>query len=131
MRKIISLLLLLFSWMVIFFILMVLTEFTLSPWDTAIHQPEIGTWQRTLNDFFQREPGNLLFASLLVIMSMALTRRSQAYSLAVIALGNLIFAALVMGLFSAAATVNNAVFPYPPVLYDPIIMAIIVPSYRA
>jgi hypothetical protein len=66
MRKLISLLLLLFSWMVVFFILMVLTEFPLSPWDTAIHQPETGTWQRTLNDIFQQEPGNLLIASALI-----------------------------------------------------------------
>jgi hypothetical protein len=119
MRKTISLLLLICSWLVVFFILMVLTEFVLAPWDTAIHQPEIGTWQRTVNDFFVQEPGNLVIASLLIVASIYLTWRQRAYPLWALALGNVVFAVLVMGLFMGAAIVNNAVFPYPPVLYDP------------
>ena len=119
MRKIISLLLLVFSWSMVFFILMILTEFILVPWDTATTRPEIGTWQRTLNDFFALPPGDRLIAGLLVTISIVLTWRRHRFSLLVMALGNLIFAGLAFSLFMGAALVNNMVFPYPPVLYDP------------
>ncbi len=119
MRKIIGLLLLVLSWIVIFYILRILTEFVFVPWDTAITRPEIGTWQRTLNDFFELPPGNFLIASLLTLTSIYLTTRRTHHLLLVVAVGNIVFALLVMGVFMVAALVNNALFPHPPVAYDP------------
>jgi hypothetical protein len=108
---------LIFTWVVIFFVLVFVTELTLAPWDTAIERPEVGTWQRTLNDFFERTPGNMSLAALLIVASILTLRRRPA-RLQWVA-GNLIFVGLLFSVFMVAALVNNAVFPYPPVSYDP------------
>lgn len=108
---------LILTWVVIFLVVVMITEFTLAPWDTAIERPEVGTWQRTLNDFFERTPGNMSLAALLIVASVLTLRRTPARFQLVA--GNLIFAGLLFSVFMIAALVNNAVFPYPPVAYDP------------
>ena len=113
---------LLTSWALLFFWLMLATELIFAPWDTAVTRPEIGTLQRTLNDFFETSPGNLSLAALGVGGSMMLTitaiRRgyTNLFRLAGI---NLLCFGILIAVFTPVALLNNAIFPYPPVLYDP------------
>jgi hypothetical protein len=122
MRRTMGVVLLLLSWALLFFWLTIATELIFAPWDTAVTRPEIGTWQRTLNDFFETEPGNLSLAVLGVGISVLLTitalRRgySNLWRLAII---NLICFGVLFAAFTPVAMLNNAIFPYPPVLYDP------------
>ncbi|MBZ0292956.1 MAG: hypothetical protein K8L99_10375, partial [Anaerolineae bacterium] len=110
--------LLLFSWLVLLFVFMLFTELILAPWDSTLVRPEIGTWQRTLNDFFETAPGNLTFAVPLLLAAIWLSRRrlSNQWMQAAINLG---FVVLLWILMLAAFMLNNALFPYPPVTYDP------------
>lgn len=110
--------LLLFSWLLLFVVFMFFTELILAPWDTALVRPEIGTWQRTLNDFFETSPGNLTLAALLLLAAIGLSRHhfTSGWMLALINLG---FVVLLWALMLASFTLNNALFPYPSVLYDP------------
>ncbi|MBX3059642.1 MAG: hypothetical protein KF770_24585 [Anaerolineae bacterium] len=64
-------LLLITTWSVIFILLAAFTEGWLAPWDTRPFRPPEGTWERTVNDFFEGSPGSLLPASLIVTMSIA------------------------------------------------------------
>lgn len=122
MKRTAGIVALLTSWALLFFWLTLATELIFAPWDTAITQPEIGTWQRTLNDFFATEPGNLTLAVLGVGASMLLTlmawRRGYRHLLRLAGINLLCFGVLIAA-FMPAALLNNAIFPYPPVLYDP------------
>jgi hypothetical protein len=113
---------LLLSWTLLFFWLMIETELLFAPWDTAVTRPEIGTWQRTLNDFFETSPGNLTFVVLGVGASIALTlaaiRRGSSNLLRLAGINLLCFGVLLL-VFTPVTLLNNAIFPYPPVLYDP------------
>lgn len=119
MKRVPGMIALMASWLVVFWVLSFLTEFVLVPWDTAVVRPETGTWQRTLNDFFEQPPGSLLVPVLLVTGSVILVIRSRQQRFFHFAALNLIFAGSAFALFTVAAMVNNAVFPYPPVLFDP------------
>ena len=107
----------------LFFTLTVFTSLLMSPWDSAIDIPEIGTWQRTLNDFFQYSVGQLLLSVPVLLISIALAYnayRSKPHFLPRIILGNFLLAAGVWVVVMVASSVNNGVlFPHPPVLYDP------------
>lgn len=122
MRRTAGIILLLSGWVILFFWLTFMTELVFAPWDTAITQPEIGTWQRTLNDFFATEPGNLSLAVMGVGMSVILTltalRRGDA-SLLRLAGMNWLCLVLLIAAFVPVTWLNNWLFPYPPVLYDP------------
>ncbi|HLV35990.1 MAG TPA: hypothetical protein VKY59_12780 [Spirillospora sp.] len=123
MRKIIGITALPLTWLLLFYTFVLLTTFILVPWDTAVVRPEPGTWQRTVNDFFETAPGQYSFALLLTGLSAVLAwsalRRQPVFALR-LALVNVIFAALLFAVFMLAAVLNNAVFPYPAgVLYDP------------
>ena len=67
------LLLLLLTWILLFYTLTFFTQLIMTPWDTALHMPEIGTWQRTLNDFFGYRGGKFLFSVPLIVLSAGLT----------------------------------------------------------
>ncbi len=122
MRRTAGAIVLLLSWALLFFWLMIMTELIFAPWDTAVTQPEIGTWQRTLNDFFATEPGNLTLAVLgvgtSVLLTLAALRRGYDNLLRLAGLNLLCFGVLLI-VFSPVAMLNNLIFPYPPVLYDP------------
>lgn len=45
---------------IIIYTLSIFSGFALAPWDTALIRPEIGTWQRRLNDFFEVGIGHSL-----------------------------------------------------------------------
>jgi len=51
-----------------------MTEVWLVPWD-CVHtslRPPVGTWQRTVNDFFEGPPGSILPAAVLVVVSASI-----------------------------------------------------------
>lgn len=117
MRAILPLLLFLLTLPAVLFALTLMTNFIFAPWDTALHRPELGTWQRTLNDFFETAPGVYTFSLPLMIANIYFAlRRGNLLTLAGI---NFAFVLLFWVALLASFFVNNAVFPYPPVLYDP------------
>lgn len=114
--------LLVVTWLAVFYTVSLFTELILAPWDTALVRPEIGTWQRTLNDFF--ENGGALVVSVPVVLAsitLALPMlRQNSLVLFNLMVGNLAFCTALWVAFLAAAFINNQVlFPYPPVTYDP------------
>lgn len=48
------------SWYLLFMLIAGMTEGWLVPWDTTPQRPAFGTWQRTLNNYFESPPGSLL-----------------------------------------------------------------------
>jgi hypothetical protein len=122
MKRTAGIVALLTSWALLFFWLMLATELIFAPWDTAVTRPEIGTWQRTLNDFFETSPGNFSLAMLGVGASIVLTltaiKRGYSNLLRLAGINLLCFGVLIT-VFTPVALLNNVIFPYPPVLYDP------------
>ncbi len=112
-----------FTWLALFFVFALLTEFILVPWDTAVVRPDVGTLPRVVNDFFETGPGQYSVAVLLMGLSILLTitaLRQKPNTALRFALVNLALAAGIWLVFTLAALLNNAVFPYPAgVLYDP------------
>ena len=122
LQTFVGVLALLVTWALIFLTLTMLTELAFAPWDTVVTLPEPGTWQRTLNDFVDLGIGKYVLSVPLLVASMTLTwaaLRQQPQAAWRYALGNLVFVLLVWAVFNVAALLNNALFPYPPVLYDP------------
>lgn len=111
------------TWLFLLFTLTVYTELIMAPWDTAIHLPEVGTWQRTLNDFFDLSIGQFIISVPVVLVSIAVTFaawRSQPQLLPRLVVGNAVLAVSIWVLVLGASAINNQIlFPYPPVLYDP------------
>jgi hypothetical protein len=111
------------TWLALFFVLSFFTELILAPWDTAVVIPEVGTIERSANDFFSTAPGESSVAILLLIISLwltipALRRRLDTWYQ--FAGTNLMCLAALLLTFTPAAIINNNIlFPYPPVLYDP------------
>ena len=113
---------LLATWGFILFILAMFTEFIMAPWDTAITQPDIGTWQRTLNDFFDLGPGQWLVATAVVLGNVYIAfrlwlKRNRLPWRFII--NNALFVWLLFPLMMLAFRLNSIIFPYPDVLYDP------------
>lgn len=123
MKRIVASIALFMTWIVIFLCLTLLTQFIMVPWDTAITLPEIGTWQRTLNDFFATAPGYFLFSGTLLLISIILSInivKNNGKRLMLLIVGNIAFVIFVLGVFTVATLINSSVlFPYPDVVYDP------------
>lgn len=64
--------LLLISWGIITVMLAAFTEGWLAPWDTQRTRPPLGTWERSVNDFFEGPPGSLLPALIILCISITL-----------------------------------------------------------
>lgn len=60
------------SWYALFVWVAALTEGLLLPWDLAADRSSLGTWSRTINDFFEGTPGSLLPAAATVGCSAAI-----------------------------------------------------------
>ncbi|MEO8610536.1 MAG: hypothetical protein ABI690_21750 [Chloroflexota bacterium] len=114
--------LLLSAWIAWFFVLTFLTQLTFTPWDGAIDWPALGTWQRTLNDFFASDPGRLIISIPMIIVSIYLTRstlrRNPEKRIRIIGLLWLFIPMLLLAWYGSVS-LNNALHPYPPVMYDP------------
>ena len=85
------------------------------------NQP-VGTWQRSLNDFFNSDPGRLTISVPFILVNIYLTlltlRRNPARINHLI--GRMwLFIPLLMLIWYVAVLLNNVINPYPPVLYDP------------
>ena len=55
------------TWYFICLMLLAGTESWLAPWDTLRFRPPVGTWERTINDFFEGSPGYLFVSSCLSV----------------------------------------------------------------
>lgn len=114
---------LVFTWIALFFALTFFTELIMSPWDAAIHIPELGTWQRSLNDFFQFSVGKYILSVPLILLSIAVNiyiLRMRPDMIGKLIAGNVLFFGALIVLFMFGAAINNNIlFPYPPVAYDP------------
>ncbi len=68
-----SVLILLFTWWILF-IGVGFTTWSLAPYDSTLleHHPPLGTWQRSMNDFFESPPGSYLPSTLVVGASVLL-----------------------------------------------------------
>jgi hypothetical protein len=110
------------AWIAYFYVLTFLTQLTFTPWDGAVDWPAVGTWQRTLNDFFATDPGRLLLSVPVVIGSIYLTisnlHRHPDNINRVVRLSWLFIPILLLTWY-VAVTLNNTLYPYPPVIYDP------------
>ncbi|HEX2906109.1 MAG TPA: hypothetical protein VHO69_04570 [Phototrophicaceae bacterium] len=114
--------LLILTWVILFFTLAFFAQLILAPWDTALTQPALGTWQRTLNDFFESGGGGVL-ALPVILTSVGFALRTinrHSGALAAFIVSNALFFVGLIALFGIACTINNTIlWPYPPVLYDP------------
>ena len=109
------------TWIFLFYTLTFYTSLIMTPWDTAVTRPEVGTWQRSLNDFFAAGAGQLVsLALILANMALVLPALRRRPSLAIqYVISNAIFWCLLLIAFYAAAMINNNIlYPYPPVMYD-------------
>jgi hypothetical protein len=113
---------LLLAWIALFYLLTFLTELTFTPWSGALDWPAVGTWQRTLNDFFARDPGRLIVSIPVLLISIYLTistlRRNLASINHLIRLHYLFIPLLVLA-WLVGVSLNHWINPYPPVQYDP------------
>jgi hypothetical protein len=120
--KSIQLSLLVLAWIALFFLLTFITELTFVPWDGALDWPEVGTWQRSLNDFFATDPGRFIISVPVVVISICLTistlRRDFALINQLIRL-HYVFIPLLLLTCLVSVSLNHWINPYPPVQYDP------------
>ncbi|MBL1131567.1 MAG: hypothetical protein D8M54_24165 [Chloroflexi bacterium] len=119
-----SYLLLITTWSIIFILLAAFTEGWLAPWDTRPFRPPEGTWERTVNDFFEGSPGSLLPASLIVTMSLAsylygkVKKQSDGVNLTwVFAILNLLFIILIVPLSAWARQLPYKWLPLMKTIY--------------
>jgi hypothetical protein len=68
----VSTLALLASWLLLFAWIVLTTESFLAPWDLSANRMPIGTWQRTLNDFFESFPGSIVPATITTLASICI-----------------------------------------------------------
>lgn len=69
---VVSTLILLVSWCFLFAWMVLTTESFLVPWDLSANRMPLGTWQRTLNDYFEGYPGSILPATTTILMSICI-----------------------------------------------------------
>jgi len=57
------------SWVILVYVLWLMNIILLVPWDVAVTRPDVGTWQRTLNDFFEGRFGENILLLTVVAMT--------------------------------------------------------------
>lgn len=69
-----GIIILIVTWFFLFFFIKGIVEMLLVPWDTIQVQfrPEIGTWERSLNDFFEAGIGAVLPSIIFIIGSLVM-----------------------------------------------------------
>ncbi len=67
-------LLLVGTWCLLFMSIAAMTEGWLAPWDTVPveFRPPVGSWQRSLNDFFEAWPGAILPGVVVILVSVSI-----------------------------------------------------------
>ncbi|MCA9884930.1 MAG: hypothetical protein KC708_18265 [Anaerolineae bacterium] len=113
---------LLATWAFIYFFLVLETEFILVPWDTTLIRPDIGTWQRTLNDFFEVGIGSWIIPAGVVIanmlMALRLLRRRRILPWKFI-INNALFVWMFIPMMLLVAQLNNTIFPPTAADFEP------------
>ncbi|GAB5490907.1 MAG: hypothetical protein Phog2KO_11220 [Phototrophicaceae bacterium] len=107
---------------IIIYTLSIFSGFALVPWDTSTIRPEIGTWQRRLNDFFEVGLGHSLvyivvFLMVVIPIMTALNNRWRNYHR--ILLLNSLFIASFFFTTMIIYPVNHFIFPYTRDYSDP------------
>lgn len=100
------------TWVFLIQFFTVMSSWILTPWDTAIYLPDMGTWQRTLNDFFDSSSGQMLISIIIGILTAVpiIMHYRVNTNLRVIVTNLLVvFAGYFVLLFSFA--INNLIFP--------------------
>lgn len=109
------------TWILIFICVSMLTDWIFAPWDVTWFKPTLGTWERTLTDFFDFGIGQFLFSVPAIIVSCIIlvkTRRQDRHITATLALSNL---ALVISLFFFTALgnrISDFIFGVPSFIYQ-------------
>ena len=129
---VVGILLLIFSWVALFFWIDRFVMLSFIPYDDVMPEarPPIGTWQRQLNDFFEKPPGRHLPAWLIVgasiaIFIVALGRAPQSPAVSIrlglsFALSNLllivamVFSTLILGSLPLELPSLNPMYDYHP-----------------
>lgn len=60
------------TWYIILLMSLAFTEGWLAPWDTQQFRPPVETWERVINDFFEKLPGSALPALFIILTGIAL-----------------------------------------------------------
>ena len=113
--KIFTRLAVLISAVMIIYIFSFFTLLALVPWDTAIARPEIGTWQRTINDFFEGRFGEnlvILFFCLTTAFPVIKTLRQARKILLRGFVTNVLCLILVVTTFILCSNLIYIIFPY-------------------
>lgn|GEM_PF-6192269 len=113
-RNLIVLILVLASTAYIAWLFGIFNLLLLVPWDTALVRPEIGTWQRTLNDFFENSTGEAIIYMMSIVLFFVpsiqtLRRRRDAGLRIIIANFLMVFGLIVF--FTPVTWINNLIFP--------------------
>ena len=108
--------------LIMFYTLTIFSLFSLVPWDTALIRPELGTWQRTLNDFFEVGFGNSLvyivvFVMVVIPIMKALSKRWHNYR-QILLLNSLLIASIYF-MTVIVYPMNRFIFPYTRDYSDP------------
>lgn len=113
------------TWIVIFIMLIAVTEGRLAPWDTTQFRPSIGTWERTLNDFFEGGVGGLFPALLIVGASILIYRNFYGKITANrdpfiwgFVFWNVLFIILVSNAIALVSNWNESFLPQPRPIMD-------------
>ena len=120
--KVLPILTVLISSLMLSYLFSALTLLALVPWDTAIARPEIGTWQRTVNDFFEGRFGEnvvILFFIMMTTLPIFNTLRERWYLSARVTLTNILFLIVGYGGFIASSIISYIILPYRGNVTDP------------
>jgi hypothetical protein len=119
--------LLLLSYVGLFYLLMNYAEWAFAPWDTVlINLPEPGTWQRSLNDFFDRGIGSYLFAALSLLPSIGqLVSTLQQKDYLRLILNNLLFLFLLPFALFGTLYIHILLFPIREASYSTAVLPLI------
>ncbi|MEM9953240.1 MAG: hypothetical protein AAF846_16665 [Chloroflexota bacterium] len=104
-----------FSWSIITLFLAFMNLLILVPWDVALYLPDVGTWQRTLNDFFSSQTGYfVIYAVVSILTSVPLieTLSRHWYANIRIIIATLLTVFVGYFLMIASFSFNNIIFPY-------------------
>jgi len=116
-------LLLVATWSFLFACIAAMTEAWLVPWDLTPFRPPLGTWERTVNDFFEAWPGSILPSVVFIVVSASIYVARTSARTADRALLPLAFAAANMIFFWGA---GNDFWQVPPGALLPSVVFVVV-----
>lgn len=114
------------TWYVLFIVTAAMVESLLVPWDLVYveDRPPLGSWDRTVNDFFEGQPGSVLPSGAIIAASAGLfvlraRRAARRDRLAVVfAATNLLSLPMSLLLMNVGYAISSQLFPQPHVPFD-------------